>query len=126
MIIQMAKAVPSIEITLNNLFSEIILNACLMYCFIINLCIINYLLLDPNSDCLLSSDFVSIRRQITCQKRNRLIPNATPIKKLSDNEPSVRYRTAIMDGFGFYNSQRKDLSSSSISAAEMESRSALS
>ena len=40
MIMQMAKAVPSIEITLNSLFSPIILNACLMYCFIINLCII--------------------------------------------------------------------------------------
>lgn len=46
MIMQMAKAVPSIEITLNSLFSPIILNACLMYCFIINLCIINYLLPD--------------------------------------------------------------------------------
>ena len=46
MIMQMAKAVPSIEITLNSLFSPIILNACLMYCFIINFCIINYLLPD--------------------------------------------------------------------------------
>lgn len=78
MIMQMAKAVPSIEITLNSLFSPIILNACLMYCFIINLCIINYLLSDLNSDCSLSSDFVPLRRQITCQKRNHLIPNITP------------------------------------------------